>query len=136
MEDYKWITITVIAFFLALLWDIKKRDKDSQFSPKRFDPIFYIKDNWARLLMSLIFSTLLAVLFWLVSPDVFDIDQELSKWGILVYILIGAAPDLVIAYAKRKTKFLRPNEVDGYIRRDDYATGNPDPPKPPKPPKP
>lgn len=111
MENYKWILITVLAFVVALLWDLKTRDKNSLKSPKKFSPLFYLKDNWQRLVTSLLFSVLVAVLFYLVSPDVFKVDDVLMKWETLVYIVIGAAPDLVVGYAKRKTSFLKPDQV-------------------------
>lgn len=117
MEQYKWIIVTVIAYFLALLWDLKKRDKESESSPKRFDIVFYLKDNVWRLIISLFFSTLLALLFWMVFPEFAKVDEELTAYGILVYIVIGAAPDLVVAYAKRKSNFLRVEEVEGYKRK-------------------
>jgi archaellum biogenesis protein FlaJ (TadC family) len=87
------------------------RDKASAKSPKKFNPLFYAKDNWQRIIMSLLLSVLLAVLFYLVSPEVFKIDAELDRWGVLAYVAIGAAPDLVIGYAKRKTSFLKPDKI-------------------------
>lgn len=118
MEDYKWIIVTVIAYLLALFWDILQRDKNSRNSPKRFDLIFFLKDNVIRLVFSLLFSCLFALLFWIVSPEVADMDNEFTKWGTIIYIVIGAAPDLLVSYLKRKSnKFLRVNEVDGYARK-------------------
>lgn len=127
MEEYKWIIITVISFLLALIYDLKRRDKDSEYSPARFDPLFYLKDNWARLLVSLSFSCLLALLVWMVFPELASLHEKMNEWGILAYILIGAAPDLVISYFKRETDFLRPKNVDGFPRRADDTV---DPTKP------
>lgn len=118
MEEYKWIMVTVIAYLLALIYDLLKRDKESASSPKRFDIGFYVKDNALRLLMSLFFSCLLALLFWMLFPDFAKVSEDLTTYGSLVYVVIGAAPDLVIAYAKRKSNFLRLAEVDGYKRKE------------------
>ena len=112
MEDYKWIFITLIAYILSVIYDLLKRDKNSLGSPIKFSPIFYLKDNYQRIILSLLFSMLLAVLFWMLEPQLFALDSELSAWGVIMYAIIGAAPDMVIAYAKRKTSFLRPETVE------------------------
>ena len=112
MEDYRWILITLIAYILSVIYDLLKRDKNSLGSPTKFSPIFYLKDNYQRIILSLMFSMLLAVLFWMLKPQLFNMDSELATWGIIVYAIIGAAPDMVIAYAKRKTSFLRPDTVE------------------------
>ena len=112
MEDYKWIFITLIAYILSVIYDLLKRDKNSLGSPTKFSPIFYLKDNYQRIILSLLFSMLLAVLFWMLKPQLFAMDSELSAWGVIMYTIIGAAPDMVIAYAKRKTSFLRPDKVE------------------------
>jgi len=112
MEDYKWIFITLIAYILSVIYDLLKRDKNSLGSPTKFSPIFYLKDNYQRIILSLLFSMLLAVLFWMLEPQLFAMDSELSAWGVIMYAIIGAAPDIVIAYAKRKTSFLRPDKVE------------------------
>jgi len=112
MEDYRWILITLIAYILSVIYDLLKRDKNSLGSPVKFNPIFYVKDNYQRIILSLLFSMLLAVLFWMLKPQLFNMDSELATWGIVVYAIIGAAPDMVIAYAKRKTSFLRQKQVE------------------------
>lgn len=118
MEDYKWIIITVVCYSAALAFDMLKRDRKSEFSPKKFDPLFFLKDNVNRLILSFMLSGLCAVGFWLIAPDVAKIaNQDLTSLGSVVYALIGAAPDMVISYAKRKTDFLRPEKVDGYQRK-------------------
>tara|TARA_R110000822_G_scaffold123489_7_gene257917 strand:+ start:461 stop:817 length:357 start_codon:yes stop_codon:yes gene_type:complete len=118
MEEYKWIIITVVCYLAALAFDMLKRDRKSEFSPKKFDPMFFLKDNVNRLILSFLLSALCAIGFWLIAPDVAKIaDQDITSLGSVVYALIGAAPDLVISYAKRKTDFLRPENVDGYKRK-------------------
>lgn len=118
MEEYKWILITVICYLAALFYDIVKRDRASEFSPKKFNLSFFFKDNKNRLIFSFLLSLSCALVFWLIAPDVAAIpNNEIGGWGSIIYAIIGGAPDLAIAYAKRKTDFLRPQNVDGYQRK-------------------
>src|SRR5690606_20194523 len=108
MEEYKYLTITVLCYILALLWDLLKRKRDSEKRQTKFDIVFYLKDNLARLILSYLLSFLLAVVANLLTDDIAKIaDQEWSSLNMIIYALIGAAPDLVISYAKRKVDFLQ-----------------------------
>ena len=122
MEDYKWILITLLSFAISLVYDISRRNKDSSSSPIKFDMVFYIKDNWVRIIVSVLLSSLIAILVRIIEPEIFDVDENMSRIGILIYVIIGSAPDLLIAYAKRNTDFLRPETVEtkegSFERRD------------------
>lgn len=51
--------------------------------------------------------------------------KEWTALNNLIYIIIGAAPDLIISFAKRRIGFLQPEEVKGYVRKEDTrADGN------------
>jgi amino acid transporter len=118
MEEYKWIIITIVCYFAALWYDILKRDKDSQKSPRRFDLVFFLKDNVNRLIFSFLLSITCAVVFWLIAPDVAKVaNQDITSLGSIIYAIIGGAPDLIISYAKRKTNFLKQESVDGFKRK-------------------
>lgn len=118
MGTYKFLIITAVFYFAALWWDILKRDKASENSPKKFDLGFFIKDNWKRLIFSLFLSLTLAVGAELLKDDIFAVaGKDLENYNMLVFALIGAAPDLVISYAKRKTQFLQPEQVWEFKRK-------------------
>lgn len=119
MEKYAHLLIVVLAYLAALQIDVLKRDRESGNSPERFKLMFFLKDNVLRLMMSFTLSLTIALMYRVVFPTiaVLDITQEGSEWGLGVYIVIGACPDLVISYFKRKTNFLRPDSTDGYERK-------------------
>jgi len=118
MENYVFILNTVAAFFIALIWDILQRDKASRNSPKRFDISFFLHDNWLRLILSFSLSILIMLVIFANVQDaniIFGSDFPVANK--LIYLVVGAAPDLVISYAKRKVGFLKPEEAKGYIRK-------------------
>lgn len=118
MENYIFIINTVAAFLIALLWDILQRDKASRHSPKRFDLGFFLSDNKIRLILSFCLSLLIMLIIW---ANVIDANllfgSEYPLANKLIYVVVGAAPDLVISYAKRKVGFLQPDEAKGFKRK-------------------
>jgi hypothetical protein len=117
MKDYLFIIITVLAFLIALIIDLLKRDKESINSPRGFDPSFYWKDNKVRLVLSFSLSFLMAIITWLLTEDIAKVaSKQWTELNLIVYAIIGAAPDLVIGYAKRNLSFLQPKETEGYKR--------------------
>ena len=108
---------TFLGFLIAQIYDIMKRDKWSKDSPKNFDLWFFIKDNWQKTTCSLALSVVISLaihLNWGEVLDLFGTDWKLNN---LVYLAVGAAPELVLQWAKKKYGFLQPNEVSGYERK-------------------
>lgn len=127
MENYIFVINTILGFFIALIWDILNRNKTSPNSPYNFSPNFFLKDNKTRLILTFILSllTMLAVYFN-VDDAAQLIGKEWTSLNGLIYLVIGAAPDLIISFAKRKVGFLQPKISNGYNRSasDDDTGGD------------
>ena len=115
--DYTFIYNTLLGFLIALIWDILNRSKESENTPKKFDIVFFWNDNKVRLILTFCLSlfVMLAV-FFNVKDAAYLFGKEWTELNNLIYIIIGAAPDLIISFAKRKVGFLQPQEVNGYVR--------------------
>lgn len=114
------ILLTVLAFLLVTLMDIKKRQKESENSPEQWSLEFFWKDNKYKLPVSLSISIILAVMFYLtVVVDgepwyKLQVNENISislNLKYFVYIIIGAVPELVLQFLKDKFNFLQPKEV-------------------------
>lgn len=108
---------TFLGFLIAQIADILTRDKRTIESPVRFNFVFFIKDTWLKILLSLILSVLLSVALHF-NWD--DLNQLIGKSWMLnkaVFLIIGAFPEIVLQYVKRKYGFLQPKEVEGYERK-------------------
>ena len=118
MENYIFIVNTLIGFLGALLWDILQRKKASESSPKSFSIKFFVKDNTNRLIVTLLLSIVVMLGIYLNIADAGKLfGKELTELNSLIYLVVGAAPDLIISFAKRKTGFLQVEKTDGFTRK-------------------
>lgn len=116
--EYIFIWNTIIGYFISLIVDVLQRDKASQSSPVKFNMWFFLKDNRDRLILSFLLSTLITIAIVLNTNDAANLlGKDEIALNNLIYIAVGAVPDLIIGLVKNKTKWLRPDEVDGYTRK-------------------
>lgn len=109
---------TILGYLIALFYDVKKRNKDSRNSPGSFDLAFFWHDNKLRLLSSFGLSIFVMLALYFNVGDISGLfGKEWTELNNLVYLAVGAAPDLVIAFAKRKAGFLQPEATKGYQRK-------------------
>lgn len=108
---------TFLGFLIAQIYDILKRKKQGENSPKPFDVVFFVKDTWQKIALSLLLSVGISVaihLNWGEVLDLFGTDWKLNN---LVYLAVGAVPELVLQYVKKKYGFLQPENVEGFKRK-------------------
>lgn len=118
MEAYKFLIVMVVFYIIALIYDLLLRDRTSNKSPKGFNLVFYLKDNKQRLILSFVLSLFISIGVHMIREDIGDLaGKEIKNLNMVLYAIIGAAPDLLISYAKRKVSFLQPEEVDGFKRK-------------------
>lgn len=109
---------TLLGFFIALFWDILNRNKQSESSPKKFNLRFFLNDNVLRLFVTFGLSIMIMIAVYFNVKDVSMLfGKEWTELNNIAYIVIGAAPDLVISFAKRKAGFLQPEVTEGHIRK-------------------
>ncbi len=109
---------TFLGFAIAQLADILTRNKGSETSPVKFDFVFFLKDTWIKILFSLMLSIFLSVAIHFNWEDVTEIFGQQLKLNKLVFLAIGAVPELILQYAKKKLGFLQPKEVEGFNRKE------------------
>lgn len=74
-----FITNTFIGFFIAQLLDILKRNKKSEASPNSFKLMFFLKDTWQKIVLSLLLSFSLSLALYLNVESAGKIIGQL--WG-------------------------------------------------------
>jgi hypothetical protein len=108
---------TFLGFLIAQIYDVLKRERVSQASPQAFDPIFFFKDNWVKIVLSLLLSFALSLAIHLNAPEVEKLMVSDFEVNNLIYLVVGAVPELVLQYFKRKGSFLQPKNVKGFDRK-------------------
>ena len=113
---------TFLGFLFAQIYDIMMRDKDSKSSPKKFNFLFFLKDNYFKIIMSLLLSFVASSIFFfnvIIEEDsrpifeIFSLSFDLIN---LTAVLIGSSPELLLQILKKKYGVFQPSEVDGYER--------------------
>lgn len=110
---------TFLAFLVAQLFDVLTRDKTSQASPRKFDIVFFFKDTWQKLLVSLLLSFSISLIVFLNIDDANGLfGTQWQTANDLVYCLIGFAPERLLQFFKKKYSFLQPDQVDDFKRKN------------------
>lgn len=92
--------------------DVLRRDRESKSSPQGFHVMFFIKDNWMKVVLSLILSVCISVVVRLNLADVHSAFSGDSLYGDLIYVLIGAVPEWVLQRVKKKFGITQPGQVN------------------------
>lgn len=101
---------TFLGFFAIQLADLLTREKASKSSPQNFSFAFFWKDNRIKILVSLLLSFTIATLTYL-NFEASKLISGLGTYGNLVYVIIGAVPELVVVILKQKLGVLQPKKV-------------------------
>lgn len=91
--------------------DILNRNKQSEASPEKFNFIFFIKDTWVKIVLSLLLSVCISVVVKLNLTDVHSAFSGDNLYGNLLYVVIGAVPEYALQVAKKKLGFTQPEKV-------------------------
>jgi hypothetical protein len=114
-----FIINTLLGFFIALFYDVLNRSKASESSPGKFDILFFLNDNKSRLILSLALSlALMLAIYFNVEDAALLLGKEWTELNNIIYIVVGATPDLVVSFAKRKAGFLQPENTKGFKRKE------------------
>lgn len=103
----------LIGFLTAQLIDIFRRNKDSENSPEKFNFIFFLKDNWQKILVSLLLSVSVGSF---IELNQIDVKPFLDFFGLnltieMFYFALGFSPEILLQILKNWTGFLQPKEV-------------------------
>lgn len=102
---------TFLGFLVIQISDILSRDKASTASPVKFNIGFFIKDTWKKIVLSLFLSFSLATIAYL-NLDVVMAQFENELWTKILYIAIGAFPEIILQKLKDKFGFAQPEQVE------------------------
>lgn len=114
-----YILCVILGFMIAQLFHIWMRDRESNESPEKFNLVFFVKDTWQKMVLSILSSFTLASLFYIlivIDPNaLYDMEWNgviySVKINLFIYAFIGAGVDAIFSYAKNKWGFLQPTFV-------------------------
>src|SRR5690606_5889639 len=99
---------TFLGFFIAQIYDVLTRDKNSINTPDKFNLLFFLKDTWQKIVLSLFLSLSISVLVWLNVGDFAKlIGQEWGALNNIVYAIIGFAPEIVLQFIRKRLGVLQ-----------------------------
>lgn len=103
----------ILGFLAAQLIEISTRNKQSEKSPTRFNIKFFLKDNYLKIITSLLISLTFGFFIHYNQIEITKlgefIDLELPQY--VYYFLIGFAPEIVLQILKNKMGLLQPKEI-------------------------
>lgn len=109
----------LLGFAIAQLIDIMKRNRESDSSPIKFNIVFFLKDNWQKILVSLLLSCGIGTFINLneIDPTPFLEKFNISLTLEMVYFIIGFCPELILQQLKKIYGIFQPkSEIEGYKR--------------------
>jgi len=93
---------TFLGFAIAQVLAVLNRSNDKK-NPKEFDLIFFVKDTWQKMAVSLLLSFLLSVTLYLNVGDFAKlVGQDWDIINSLAYLIIGFAPEKALQWIRRK----------------------------------
>lgn len=99
---------TFLGFLIAQVYDILNRNRNSESTPTEFKLVFFIKDTYQKIILSLILSVSISTLVWLNVGDFAKlVGQEWQGLNNIVYAVIGFAPELVLQWVRKKYGILQ-----------------------------
>lgn len=104
----------LIGFFVAQLIDIFRRNRNSENSPQKFNFLFFLKDNWQKILVSVLLSVSVGTF---IELNGIDVKPFLDGLGInitdeMFYFILGFSPEIILQILKNTIGFLQPKEVE------------------------
>jgi hypothetical protein len=108
---------TFLGFLVVQIADILNRNKQSASSPVRFNFMFFIKDNWLKIVLSLALSFSISLSVYINAEEI--ISELWNGTGdFFIYWIIGAFPEFVLQLLKKRGNVLQPPEVT--VKDDTY----------------
>lgn len=98
---------TILGFLIAQISDILRSLKNKDENPPKLNITFFIKDTWQKLILSFLLSVLISIS---IKYNWQDFVQLIGKEWILndvVFLVIGAIPELVLQKIRKKYGFLK-----------------------------
>lgn len=94
---------TFLGFLIAQLYDILTRNKDAEGTPNKFDLMFFLKDTYQKIILSLFLSLFISSLVYLNVGDFAKLmGQEWEGINNIVYAVIGFAPEIVLQLIRKR----------------------------------
>jgi hypothetical protein len=86
---YFFAFLGVVTYLVIDLWN---RNEESERTPLAFDWNFWIKDNWLRVVLTLVLAPIVIILF-----------QEITEAGITIWgaFTVGLSTDVIIAQLQK-----------------------------------
>ena len=108
---------TLLGFIIAQVYDIFSREKESSASPKPFDIKFFLADTWPKMVVSVVLSLSISLAVHL-NWELFGSLIGMDSFNELIYLVIGAVPELFLQRLKKKMGVLQQDQVKGYQRKE------------------
>lgn len=90
-----FIINTLLGFLIFQIYGLLTREKNG-----KFNLIFFIKDTWVKIVLSLSLSIALAVATHYNYIEVFGSDAQ--RVNGLIYLIIGAVPEVVLQVIRKR----------------------------------
>ena len=99
----------IIGIILGNVAHVAVKDPTSAASPTKFNLLFFVKDNWIKILHSLVIAGLLNLALQI---NIHEIEGALGfKWYNIYAIGIGFCPDAFLSFMKNKFGWMQPSKV-------------------------
>jgi hypothetical protein len=98
----------LLGFALSNLILVQLRNKESSRTPYHFSLLFYLRDTWAKMLVSLLISFSIAYLIIL---------NNVAELNWVIWVTIGGSSDAAIEVFRKLTGITMPKEIEHKGRR-------------------
>lgn len=89
---------TLLGFLIFQIYGLLTREKNG-----KFDIIFFLKDTWQKIVLSLLLSLGLALATHYNYIDVFKLfGSDAQQVNGLIYLIIGAVPEVVLQIIRKR----------------------------------
>lgn len=93
-----YIVNTLLGFLIFQIYGLLTREKNG-----KFDIIFFLKDTWQKIVLSLLLSLGLALATHYNYIDVFKLfGSDAQQVNGLIYLIIGAVPEVVLQIIRKR----------------------------------
>lgn len=116
-----FILNTLLGFLIFQIYGLLTREKNG-----KFNLIFFLKDTWVKIVLSLSLSITLAIATHYNYIEVFKLfGSDLQQVNGLIYLIIGAVPEVVLQVVRKRFGVL-------YSSNEQSSVPPTGPKKPPK----
>lgn len=105
---------TFLGLLIVQLYDVFTRQRKSANTPSKFSFSFFIKDNWRKMVVSLLLSLTTSTAVFLNLEAFCSFLHISTDMKDVIFVVIGASPEFILQKFKKKFGVLQPNNVNGY----------------------